>query len=194
LVVTALSGGALVACFTAPPPDLPAASTERPSILVSSVVPSPAAILTALPLSGPLEFEVPVHVSPGQYFQYEVFVDYQGAPANAYQVEHPNPVIVAKTSLSPGPLDGGDVVVPFTLDAANFSPGQCPHVIQFFVAYQFDTDSLPTPETFGGDSVQWFYEPPDCETFDAGDGAFPAADAPVDALPVAPESGAGGEF
>jgi hypothetical protein len=180
-MVLALAGGGLLACFTAPPPDLPAASTEPPSIRGPSVVPPLAAILTELPP----EFDVPVHVSPGQYFEYEVFIDYQSS--------HSSPVIRAQPGPAPGPLDGGDVGVSFPLDATRFTLGQCPHVIQFFVAYQFDTDTLPTPETFGGDSVQWFYEPPGCEDYDAGDGAFPPPDAPVDALPVAPESGAGAE-
>jgi hypothetical protein len=180
-----LLAAAAVACFTAPPPDLPPQSTERPSIVSSGVV--PGAYLTELPPD--MTFIVPVQVAAGEFFQWDVFVDYQAdIPADP---NYPNPRLGPKTvSAGEAVTDGGFTWVNFTLGASDFPPGPCPHRIEFFVAHQFNPGTIPrTPESFGGDSFTWFYVPDGCSTYDAGDGAFPPADAPSDTVLVIPESG-----
>jgi hypothetical protein len=171
--------GAAVACFTAPPPDLPPESTLRPSIASSGVYPQ--GYLTELPPDG--TFIVPVQVAAGEFFQWDVFVDY---PANRSPVMGP-------TTETPDTAveDGGLSWVSFSLDQTAFQPGPCPHRIEFFVAHQFNPPpAIPrTPESFGGDSFTWFYVPDGCASYDAGDGGFPPADAASDSLPVTPESG-----
>jgi hypothetical protein len=177
-----LAAEAAMACFTAPPPDLPPQSIEPPIIQSSSVEPPAAWQLTELPPGG--EFDVPVRVGAGESFQWAVFVDYDANPDPNYT----NPRLT-KNMQADSVTDGGITVVPFSLSPADFEPWQCPHRIEFFVAYQFNSSSSPTPESYGGDSISWVYEPTGCLNYDAGDGSFPPADAAPDSLPVTPESG-----
>jgi hypothetical protein len=173
-----IAAGAAVACFTAPPPDLPPQSTQRPSIASSAVYPQ--AYLTELPADG--MFIVPVQVAAGEFFQWDVFVDY---PANRAPFIAPTTISADKAV-----VDGGLTWVSFPVDQNAFQPGTCPHRIEFFVAHQFNPGAPRTPESFGGDSFTWFYFPDGCSSYDAGDGGFPPADAASDSLPVTPESGA----
>jgi hypothetical protein len=165
-------GGAAFACFTAPPPDLPAESITRPTILGSSAFPPEGTLLTELPAG---DFVVPVQVGASGSFEWDVFVDgtVLYAPSQPMSLDN---------------SDGGIVAVPFPLSEGDFQPGRCPHRIEFFVAHQFDPSSPRTPQSYGGDSIAWTYEPVGCLNYDAGDGAFPQ-DAGLDALPIAPESG-----
>jgi hypothetical protein len=143
--------------------------------------------LTELPPDG--AFIVPVQVAAGEFFQWDVFVDYQaGANPNP---NYPNPRYPQTTvSADNAGADGGFDWVSFTLGPSDFPPGPCPHRIEFFVAHQFNPGAPRTPESFGGDSFTWFYLPDGCTNYDAGDGGFPSSDAPSDTLPVTPlESG-----
>jgi hypothetical protein len=181
----ALLAAAAVACFTAPPPDLPPQSTERPSIVASGVV--PGAYLTELPPDG--TFILPVQVAAGEFFQWDVFVDYQAGTPSVLPNPRQGPTTVTADDAI---TDGGFTWVSFPLGPSDFLPGPCPHRIEFFVAHQFNPGTIPrTPESFGGDSFTWFYVPDGCSSYDAGDGAFPPADAASDTLPVTPESGTG---
>jgi hypothetical protein len=181
--IACLAAGAAVACFSAPPADLPTQPIEPPVILSSSVEPPAGQVLTELPSGG--EFEVPVRVSAGESFQWEVFVDYDAKQDPNYS----NPRTAGSVPADSA-TDGGVTVVPFFLSGGDFEPWQCPHQIEFFVAYQFNLPSSPTPESYGGDSISWVYDPIGCLNYDdAGDGSFPPADAEPDSLPVAPESG-----
>jgi hypothetical protein len=174
LALSLAASGAALACFTAPPPDLPAEQTSHPIIDELDTFPPAASLLTELP--PPPGFVVPVVVGSGDSFQWNVFIDGNTSPSTARTVN--NPI-----------LDAGANWVEFQLTPADFTFANCPHRIELFVAYQFDPASPRTPESFGGDSVAWLYEPEGCTTYDAGDGAFPPQDAPSDGLPVAPESG-----
>jgi hypothetical protein len=184
LLVPVAAGGAL-ACFTAPPPDLPAESASRPTILSSSAFPPGGALLTTLPPDG--TFVVPVQVGAGGSFQWDVYVDYDPVGPNP-NPNYGNPRIAPSLPTSADETDGGVVPVSFLLSESDFQPGICPHRIEFFVAHQFDPSSARTPQSYGGDSIAWSYEPAGCLDYDAGDGAFPQ-DAPQDGLPIAPESG-----
>ena len=168
------------ACFTTPPPDLPAEGTQRPTILTPSVEPPSDLTLTELPAGG---FLVPVDVADGEFFYWDVYVDYD-------PVANPNPLPrLSPTLVDPSVADGGVSLVPFALSDGDFEPWVCPHRIEFFVAHQFNEASPRSPQSFGGDSVSWFYEPDGCTlTYDAGDGAFPS-DAEGDGLPGASEAG-----
>jgi hypothetical protein len=182
------------ACITAPPPQLPEETEHRPTILHESVVPS-GVILAELPL----EFEVPVDLEdPNESFQWDVFIDYEACidPPNCTSATPPRtPPGVVTVTPTPGTLDGGIAWVSFSAPT-DLDPSQC-HSIQVFVAHQFEPGSPHQPDSIGGDSVQWIYDPPgavscDLIVYDAGafqDGAFPPADAPSEALPAVPESG-----
>jgi hypothetical protein len=161
------------ACVIADPaPEVPVPPPHRPTILHGSVVPPDTAILSQFPLS----FEVPVElVDPSQAFEYNVFVD---------------DVFKFHGSVEPDPTltDAGIRVIPVTLSPPD--PAFC-HVIEFIVALHFEGADPHSPDSTGGDSVAWFYNPSGnpggCPLYDAGglDGAFPpdgAADAgPSDA-------------
>jgi hypothetical protein len=182
LVAAALAS---TACITAPPPDLPQQVVHRPTILHDAVSPPPDEILAELPM----EFIVPVEIdSPDESFQWDVFVDFD-------QVVAPNPVLYPTTVLpSAATIDGGVALQDFALTASNLDPTRC-HRIDFLVAHAFDSTSAHTWDSFGGDIVSWVYNPGSnqagCPLYDAGsleDGAFPPPDAPVDVLPVVPDS------
>jgi hypothetical protein len=184
----AIAVATFAACITAPPPDLPQPPAHRPTILDESVQPPPDQILASLPT----EFVVPVQLDdPNQTFDWEVFVDYD-------PVQSPNPYFSNQVQATPGTVDGGVYVVdappPDTIHA---DPSRC-HRIDFLVAHTFNPATPHTWDSLGGDIVWWFYNPGGgpggCPVYDAGslqDGAFPSAtpDAPLDGLPIVPESG-----
>jgi hypothetical protein len=169
-------GVAAVACFTAPPPNLPELTDPTPIILNDAVQPPEGPLFY-----WPTEFIVPVRVDiPTEGFSYNVFVDYPVNPGAQFQ--------------GAGPLtapDGGVSLASFILSQPD-TP-MCPHRIDFIVAAGFDSVSshTPNPNSGGGDIATWWYYPGGgpggCPSYDAGDGAFP--DAPVDGLLVTPEAG-----
>jgi len=174
------SGLAVASCITAPPPELPSAPTQRPTILHDAVHP-PAALLYEWPSDE--TFLVPVQLGVPSAFYYNVFVDYSPPPAGdglSYSGMGPGPA---------NPPDGGISLVSFPLPEP--SAPICPHRIDFLVASGFNANSPHTWNSAGGDIVTWWFYPDggagDCPPYDAGEGTFP--DAPSDVLPVAPESG-----
>jgi hypothetical protein len=177
--------GVSTACLTEPPPELPQQPLIRPTIRRDAVNPPPDQILGQLPT----EFVVPIELdSPDEPFQWDVFVDFD-------PVSSPNPVLYPTTVLpTAATVDGGVVLQDFNLTAANLDPSFC-HRIEFLVAHAFNAASAHTWDSVGGDLVSWVYNPGSnqagCPVYDAGsleDGAFPPADAPIDALPVVPDS------
>jgi hypothetical protein len=181
VVSAGMGAAAVVACITAPPPELPTIPARRPTILHASVVPPPDQILSVWPATG-LTFDVPVELEDStQPFLWSVFVDYD--PLTARQ-----PILLSNGP-TPAPPDGGPTIVSFLLDAPD--PAFC-HRIDFVVANSFTTSFRRTPDGVGGDIVSWLYNagggPNGCPVYDAGpvqDGAFPP-DAPADGLPVTP--------
>jgi hypothetical protein len=171
------AGGLGAACVIADPaPEVPVPPLHRPTILHGSVVPPDTQILSEWPTA--TGFVVPVDlVDPSQPFQYAVFVD---------------DLLRFNGSISPDPTltDAGIRVVQVNLDPPT-SPPDC-HRIEFIVARAFNGGDLHTPDSVGGDTVVWFYnpngDPAGCPTSDAGglDGAFPP-----EAGPEAGEGGAG---
>jgi hypothetical protein len=152
-----------LACFVVSPPDVPKSVVHRPTILHDSVQPPADRILTEWPSDG--TFVVPVALDdPGQSFQYDLFVDYEGTNSTP-TIE---PTVVQSTL-----ADAGVVLVSFVLDknAREFGPPSC-HRIEFIVADAFKADSLHTPDDVGGDSVTWLYNGTGsafgCPPFDAG--------------------------
>ena len=193
-VVLTYGAGAVAAaaCIVAPPPDLPAQTANRPTILHDAVVPPTDGILTAaqLPENGALTFLVPVVLDdPSQAFAWEVFVDY-----DAYTNSRPA-LSPEKVEPTPGTLDGGAVVVAFSLNFndGNLAAPYC-HRIEFIVADSFS--AFHVPDSIGGDSVVWLYNgaggTTGCPPYDASafvEGGLPASDAPSERLPIVPESG-----
>ena len=180
LGITALAS----ACITTPPPDLPTVPQPPPSILHASVVPPADEILTTWPAM----FYVPVEVyDPSVPFSWEPFVDFDpttGSGGSTIPHIVPAPVLV----------DAGVYVVSFGLDPPDAA--SC-HTVELEVASGFDTEfgsASHTPNSLGGDSITWFYNPgggPNgCPTYDAGDvqdGAFPGSS---EGLGVTPAPGA----
>ncbi len=183
---TACLAGAIAssfACITAPPPDLPTPRQHRPTILHSSVVPSPDEVLTQWPADN--TFLVPVELEDtNAIFYYDAFVDYDPY-ANS------KPIFLRVAVPSATTYDGGITIVSFSLAAPD---SVLCHRIEFLVAHQFNASSEHTPDSIGGDLVSWLYSagggPNGCPLYDAGalqDGAFVGS--VPDALPVVPESG-----
>jgi hypothetical protein len=159
VVAAAVGGAAVVASLVGvacvlvdPPPDLPAETQLHPIVIKSSVFPPTTQVLAELPASG---FQVPIQVFESDTaFEYEVFVDFDPlAPT-------PQTPVIAATASPPFALDGGVNIVDFDLTAysATLDPSAC-HQIDFVVALGFDPGSLHTPDSRGGDSVAWFYDP-----------------------------------
>jgi hypothetical protein len=182
LVAAALGLGLPVACVTAPPPDLPVQAQEDPIIVGEMAIPSTDGYLTELPEDG--TFLVPVRAN--QPFFSSATYNYNPGPTNGLSGTfgalgtHP-----WKLSME----DGGLIEVSFDLSSANppLDPTLCA-VIQLEVSSSSFDKSFRTP---GGSvtSIEWHYTPGgpgSCDTFDAGDGAFP--DAPIDGLPLTPDA------
>jgi hypothetical protein len=180
-----------VACIVAPPPDLAPQPVGRPTILHDSVSPPADQILTEaqIPDAGTLTFLVPVDlVDPSKTFSWEVFIDYDPYASTA-------PVLYGQVQPTPGSVDGGITIVPFSLDfeQAPLDTTYC-HRIEFLVAYNFS--AFHTPDSLGGDSLTWLYNGAGgvngCPPFDAsalGDSGVPLTDAGPDQGLVVPESG-----
>ena len=169
----AMIGGA-VACITTPPPDLPKLPPVRPTIWTQGVTPAPGLIVD-WPDSG---FVVPVQIAtPGETFVYNVLLDSSPVPG----------LITAPQAAT----DGGNALVSFTVLPPDTAV--CPHTLEFIVASGFADLGRTTPNSVGGDVVNWYYSnggpagASGCPSFDAGTGAFP--DATADVLPVPPEGG-----
>jgi len=160
--------GAMFACITDPPPDLPPID-ERPEIVQDALQP-PQGTLTSLPP----EFTVPIDVpDPG------------ACAIGVFDVTTNQYVIPCQPCVSA--IDGGVVLETFNLDTLD--PATC-QTLRVIVAADFSTCGVPN--TTLGDTATWVYTPATCLWFDAGaiaDGAFP--DVASDGLPLVPESGGG---
>jgi hypothetical protein len=177
----------LVACIVAdPPPDPPKAAPHRPTIVHEAVWPPTSEMLLALPPN----FVIPVDlVDPTSGFVFSFWIDYDPTmPGQPFQ----------GGTKTPGLSDGGgfvDVTInTSSLDQPNsgFDRTRC-HVFEFVVALAFNGSSQRTPDSNGGDSVVWFYDPSGdgkgCPVLDPNqDGSFPAVDAAPDR--VAQDAGA----
>jgi hypothetical protein len=179
-VVAAIAG--IAACLTAPPADISTSTNERPLIIHTSVQP-PEGLLDGWPPPG-TPFLVPVLLpDPNAACSWRLFdTDTESQDGPRYKGEFP-----CLTSV----LDGGVVVEDVHIDQP--ADGHC-HIFTFIVAHGFSPGQLEAPDSIGGDSLTWDYEPPGalCNFYDAGafqDGAFPMVDAAKDALPITPESG-----
>jgi hypothetical protein len=187
LCATAVVGAvALVACITIPPADLPKVPDQRPTIVRASVAPPASIPLLEWPDGG--EFLVPVQVaSPGEPFFYSVFVDYIDFNSQ-----------ISDYNMGAGPPDGGTTVVSFHLRPP--FTGSCPHLIQFLVAHGFVDSQHHSPDSVGGDEVDWYYTqgggPSGCPLLEAGSGAQPDAASDANLIPPS-EAGPlpeGGDF
>jgi hypothetical protein len=173
---------AIAACLTAPPADVGTSTNERPLILHTSVQP-PEGLLNGWPPGNVCL--VPVQLpDPNASCRWRLFdTDIESQDGPRYKGEFP-----CLTSV----LDGGVVVEDVNLGAQP-TDGHC-HVFTFIVAHDFSPGQLQTPDSIGGDSLSWEYEPAGalCNFYDAGafqDGSFPTVDAGKDGLPITPESG-----
>jgi hypothetical protein len=186
---------ATAACIVAPPPDLPPQYVHRPTILHDSVVPPANEILTAsqLPDSGELTFLIPIQLDdPSAPFLWRMFIDYNYDPSSVPQ----EPDTGGQFQPTISTLDGGTVVLSVTVafQDGKLATPYC-HRIEFVVAYGFSAPH--TPDSLGGDTVTWLYNgaggsdgcPLSYDGSALGDGGWSMADAPVDQLPVVPESG-----
>jgi hypothetical protein len=174
--------GAVSACVTAPPPDLPVLPARGPRILNDDVKPPTSAYLTGLPGDG--QFLVPVEVSnPAQLIAWRVYVDYYPG------IDNMRFATSAELGLSTPPsVDGGPTIISFSLSPANLIDPTACHLIQFYVADSFSGAGPTAGDNLGTDGVSWFYTPngPNgCFEYNAGDGA--AEDAGMDALPLTPD-------
>jgi hypothetical protein len=165
---------ALVACVIADPPaDLPPIQHHRPNIVHGATSPSDGRVLS----TWPSQFLVPVEiVDPTSCYQWRVFVDFDPITNPLEVLDNPDETD-GKVCPSLATLDGGVDLVDFSLTPPSDTT-QC-HVVEFEVALSFRGASPHTPDSFGSDSVHWFYNPSGdvgaCPTYDAGaiDGAFP---------------------
>ncbi|HEY5145783.1 MAG TPA: hypothetical protein VII82_03415 [Polyangiaceae bacterium] len=183
----ACAAGAVSACITAPPPDLPVLPARGPRILEDGVIPPTDAYLTGLPADG--QFLVPVEVSnPAPPIVGRVFVDFYPGIDNMRSATMLTKMIDTQPS-----VDGGPTIVSFSLSPTDLGDPTACHLIQFYVADSFsDNNGHTAGDNLGADSVSWFYTPngPNgCFEYDAGDGA--AEDAPTDALLLTPPDGVG---
>jgi hypothetical protein len=195
-LVPALAAGlaaavAVSSCITGPPADLPQVPVQGPTIVQDAVMPPANQYLTYLP-ELPEQFVVPVRVSnPDTPILCNVYVDFDPGADNSRVA---NGTATRCPTMLPS-VDGGVTLMTFSLSQTDIAtnvvdPNAC-HTIQCFVAYTFDRFSPHSAgDSLGADSVTWQYSPNgpgSCAQFDAGDGAFPPADAPSDVLPVTPE-------
>jgi hypothetical protein len=155
--------------------------------LHDAVFPNPQQILTELPPGG---FRVPIVLEDqNESYCYAVLVDFD--PYN----NNTNAAVHDCTTANPAAADGGVEVVEFPLEPLD--PSFC-HTIEFIVAADFNKESPYTPTSIGGDLVTWLYNPSggeSCPVYDAGglgDAGF-VVDAPLDGLPLVPESGGAAE-
>ena len=173
-------GACVVSCVTAGPADVPQPPLIGPIIIQNAVRPPASTFLTFLPA----EFIVPVRVfDPSQPIECHVFIDFNPGVIN-------NAGTFPPCVVQPG-LDGGITQAQFTISPGALGDPNACHTIQCSVADSFYSVSAHTPNTLlGADSVVWQYTPNGpggCDEFDAGDGAFVPADAPMDTgLPLTP--------
>lgn len=159
---------ASASCILAdPPPELPKPPKHHPIIVKGSVVPPYTNVLPELPPT----FVVPVElIDPDTTFAWNAFVDFD-------PTTNPQPVDGKILTPNPADVDGGVTLVEFPIGALDTSI--C-HKIQMVVALSFAPTSQHTPDSYGDDSIVWFYSPPGCAAWDGGgDGAFPDQDAGI---------------
>jgi hypothetical protein len=162
-----------LACITAPPADPPEAAVQGPTII--SAMPAVDGYLTVLPSDG--MFVVSVNSGTSAMFSWSATYNY--FPGNPNRGD-PLGYIASSTA----GVDGGIALVSFPVPT-EFDPTQCA-VITFEVASTELRPSLRVPQSGTASTIEWHYTPGgpgNCDTFDAGDGAFPP-DAPSDVLIV----------
>ncbi|MGA9855059.1 MAG: hypothetical protein WBR29_07275 [Gammaproteobacteria bacterium] len=165
----ALSGGATVlACFTAPPPDLLPPAVPPPEILHAIVQPPEGQIASL-----PLEFVVPIErFEANEDCELSILLDGQ-AQAGLDCLECP--------------LSTFGSNVASEIFSINQPDPSVPHTIALVVGNELDGIGCTTPNSAGGDVVEWTLPASAADAGSYGDGAFPEA-AP-DGLPVIPEGG-----
>jgi hypothetical protein len=185
IVAGCAAGAGAASCVTAAPPDVTQPPPLGPIIIQDAVQPPANAYVTAIPPDA--QFIVPVRVfDPSQSVECEVFIDFDPGPLNNTGSG------IGTCVIQPG-LDAGVTEANFTVSPSDLGDPNACHTIQCFVANSFQQKSAHTPgiTSLGADSVVWQYTPNGpggCDEFDAGDGAFPPADAPTDTLPVTPDA------
>jgi hypothetical protein len=150
VLVTACTG----ACVLAEPvSDLPRPAQQRPTIVRSSVVPSPNLVLGTFPD----KFIVPVELAdPTVTFQWSAFVDFDSTQDTGLQLFGDS---VFETASLSGRTRVLEIPIPAPSDL-----DRC-HVIEVFVALQLESTTSPrgahSPKQGGpgGDGVTWFYSP-----------------------------------
>lgn len=173
----------VVGCVIAEAPaDIPTLPEFRPTIVKGAVVPTSSRVLTEFPQ----KFIVPVElVDPTVRFSWRAYIDYDFAGRQDETLG-----LVASGSSNPDVARTRtrklEIVMPPPSDLK-----RC-HVIQVIVANRFagaiEGRPAHTPESPGGDTIEWFYNPsgdlagcptqdpvpatlPDGGTLDAADGA-----------------------
>lgn len=170
----------VAACLTAPPSDVGTSADERPEIIHPALYP-PEGVIRQWPPEN--VFYVPIRLPDPTATCVWRDVDQDIEAATVTTI---NNNVACTISL----LDGGVIVQNANIPQP--TDGHC-HVLTFVVAHAFAGN---VPDSIGGDTARWEYEPPGalCNFYDAGalqDGAFPPSDAGSEGLPVTPESGAG---
>jgi hypothetical protein len=162
LAAAVVAGGAAVACVLADPPaEIPQLPPRHPVIERELVFPPVTQILE----TWPTEFDLVVDAFDTASIFFEVYYDDTSiAPVLGGQIDS-------------DPLDAGMRFRALKLQAPPL--GDC-HVIEILVARSF---SGYRPDSYGGDSVVWFYSPSGslsgCGIFDAGVDASDAGSAVV---------------
>jgi hypothetical protein len=149
--------GSLAACLLADPPaGIPARPVQRPEIDRTAVVPAVTQVLE----TWPSQFYLPVDAfDPAVRIAYQAFIDYS---------------VLHGQATSEGFLDSDPSLDAsfrsFTVILEQPTDLTACHTIEIMVARSFvDTHR---PDSYGGDSVVWFYAPSgsldSCPVFDAG--------------------------
>jgi hypothetical protein len=158
-------GAALGACvLVEPPAELPPVLKHRPLILQQLVAPPATRILEYWPPSG-LSFDIPVEMlDPDASFDFQAFLDYDPISDRVSS-------LVRFGTIEPDPATevNGVRSLQVKLSVQNVDTTGC-HVIEVIVANSFPENH--TPDSYGSDSVTWFYAPTgslnDCPSYDAG--------------------------
>jgi hypothetical protein len=165
LVITAGSTATALACILADPPPIPNALPPlSPPVIVSSLATPPLGEPIAMPpTSAPLTFTVAVLVDPNQTLEWKMIEDFNA------QLDQGQPL----TSLVDGGVqilanaDAGEILQIVTVTVNPIDLSTCHH-FTFVAAYGFQPMAFALPDSRGGDSVTWSYQPlPDCSLFDA---------------------------
>jgi hypothetical protein len=147
----------VAACVLADPPaQIPVPPIQRPEIERELCSPGVTQILE----TWPTEFDVPIQAfDTTSSIQWQAFLDYDVTQS------HP----IARGQLDADPAQDAGVRL---LNARLPAPPmlQDCHIVEILVARSFP--DIHTPDTYGGDSVTWFYSPTGsldgCPVYDAG--------------------------